>query len=130
MVELDHGGGGRQPWGGRLPGRADREVLGLNRGRVHLVKEADGELRRRRVQDNALGRLPGLGGEQPELRRVPSALSRPPLTVLPASDGSGSAPAISACFTCATVAFGRAIQASAATPATCGALIDVPLSRR
>src|SRR2546423_443356 len=48
------------------------------------------------------------------------ALSRPPLTHLPASPGSLSQPLMMAAFTCARVAVGAYANASAATPATKG----------
>src|SRR5262245_39114838 len=55
-------------------------------------------------------------------------LTRPPLTTLPASDGSRSAVASNWVMTCATVQFGWTSRIRATTPATCGVAIEVPLS--
>ena len=51
---------------------------------------------------------------------------RPPLVVLPVSDGTGSTPVSSACFTSATVAVGFSEKSNPAAPVTCGAAIEVP----
>ena len=56
-----------------------------------------------------------------------ATLSRPPVTVLPASEGSGSTPPTRASFTCCAVHSGWRVSTSAAAPATWGVAMDVPL---
>ena len=58
------------------------------------------------------------------------AFRRPPVAVLPASDGSGSTPASSALRTWVTVADGLSENSRPAVPVTCGVAIEVPASRR
>jgi hypothetical protein len=54
--------------------------------------------------------------------------SRPPVVTLPASAGTGSTPASSACLTCTGVADGTFENRSAAAPETCGVAMDVPFA--
>ena len=60
-------------------------------------------------------------------RQNPLASSRPPVTVLPASDGVGTAAARIAALICARGRAGCDDAYSAAAPVTCGVAIDVPL---
>ncbi len=59
-------------------------------------------------------------------RQKPLTSSRPPVTVLPASDGVGMVAARIAALICAALAFGFSDFYSATAPATCGEAIDVP----
>ena len=52
------------------------------------------------------------------------------MATFPASEGSLSTPCISAWRTCATFKPGSRARTSAATPATCGVAIEVPLRLR
>ena len=61
-----------------------------------------------------------------EFTRV-AALSRPPVTVLPVSEGSGSTEFRSAFLSAVTDSVGSTARASAAAPDTCGAAMLVPL---
>ena len=54
------------------------------------------------------------------------ALRRPPVTVAPASAGTGSTPARRACLTWVTVADGLSENIRAAVPVTCDAAMEVP----
>jgi hypothetical protein len=54
-------------------------------------------------------------------------LSRPPLDVFPANEGSGSVLESSVVLSAAVVRVGWAARTSAAAPATCGVAIEVPL---
>ena len=56
-----------------------------------------------------------------------AALRRPPLAVLPASDATGSTLSMSLRFSWVTESDGSTATASAATPATCGEAMLVPL---
>ena len=56
-----------------------------------------------------------------------AALSRPPLAVLPTSEATGSTLSMSLLFSWATESDGSTASARAATPATCGVAILVPL---
>ncbi len=56
-----------------------------------------------------------------------AAFTRPPVTVMPANDASGSTVVNRAVFICAIVRPGERLNISAATPATCGEAIDVPV---
>jgi len=58
---------------------------------------------------------------------APTASTTPPVTVTPAIPGTGFAPFLSASTTCDGDAPGASARTSAATPAACGAAIDVPL---
>src|SRR5215831_5566122 len=66
------------------------------------------------------------GGTSASIARETS--SRPPVTVLSASDGSGVVVDSSAWRTSVTVALGMSENSSAAAPLTCGAAIEVPSS--
>src|SRR3954451_11706486 len=60
---------------------------------------------------------------------APSALRRPPEATLPLSAGILSTPSRIACLTWAVVRLGSAASTRAATPATCGVAIEVPLRK-
>src|SRR6478736_569219 len=78
----------------------------------------------------AQGGVSGGGGGPPAPQLPPTALQalrRPPVATLPLSPASGSTPPRIALTSCATVSPGCAALTSAATPATCGVAIDVPL---
>src|SRR4051795_6709364 len=60
-------------------------------------------------------------------RSAAAAFTRPPLATSPARAGRGRALERIACLSCAAVADGTRAASSAATPATCGAAIEVPL---
>ena len=57
---------------------------------------------------------------------APTASTAPPVTVTPAIPNTGLAPFLMACTTWAAGAPGSTALTSAATPATCGAAIEVP----
>src|SRR5919201_2370960 len=65
-------------------------------------------------------------GVPPHATALPM-LSRPPLAVVPASDGLGSTLESSSVLSSLSVAEGNAAFARAAAPATRGVAIDVPL---
>src|SRR6478672_5488677 len=72
----------------------------------------------------------GGGGGGPAPPHPPTALQalrRPPVATCPLSPAIGSTPPRIALTSCATVSLGCAALTSAATPATCGVAIEVPL---
>ena len=70
----------------------------------------------------------GTGGAVVSVTRAsaPAALRRPPVTARPVRPAMGSTPASMSALICATVSDGSRAASSAATPAACGAAIDVP----
>ena len=70
----------------------------------------------------------GAGGSSSGAASTLAALTRPPVTVRPANAAIGSTVRMSEYLTCGGVAAGACAQSRAATPATCGAAMEVPLN--
>src|SRR5262245_32386711 len=69
------------------------------------------------------------GGTASGMRGL-AMLRRPPVTVRPAIDATGSAVAISRALISRPVSVGKCERSRAAAPDTCGVAMDVPLRRR
>src|SRR5438876_6630069 len=69
----------------------------------------------------------GGGGAAPQPPSALQALRRPPVATFPESEATGSVWPRIAALTCAGVNPGLAALTRAATPATCGVAIEVPL---